>query len=797
MRKTRGIAERLEALVVLLFVLLPLPALAGDRILLLHSYHQGNAWADGVTDVVAETLKASGTDALLTVDYLDARREPQLFRRSSFSDLMRSRYRDGAIDLIIAGGDEALGFALRGRGDFFPDVPVVFCGVTHPRDVFHEAPPDLTGAVSDYDLEGTINLALDLHPDRHHIAAIGDLSDVGRRALNRLRDIESRFAWRADWVPLVGLSFDELHDAVMALPKTTILLYLSFSADGESRFYRPQDVAKEIGRWRPDLPLYAAWSFLVESGAAVGGRVILPAGEGRFAAETALKILRGEPVSSIPIRWSSPKVDLFHRDGLARFGLSQKDLPRGSLVVGDREPLYCRYPHVLPLLLVLLGGLSLLALHLLRRRRAEAAILDQRRFLERFIDLFPLPVFYRDEEKRYLYVNKAFADLMGRDKGTLIGKKPEELAPADMQEMIDRFGAREEEGENSGAESWTCEMACQDDLGRSRYALVVCRPHRDGEGRLRGIVSVVVDLSDHKEREETLLRQEERLLKALEGAAEGVWDWDVSADRLHCRLEGVTTAADEEGEMTLDDWRRRLHPQDIPAFDRALDEHLQGLSASFSCECRFRTDGGSVWILMRGKVLSRDERGRPLRLTGTLLDIGDKKEIEFRRQEAERELRRAVMTDRLTGALTRKYFEDLLSLQIRRSLGGGGPLSLILFDLDDFKAVNGRYGHLRGDAVLASVCDLVRLHVRAGDVLGRWGGKTFMLLTPDSIDGALQLSEKLRKLIEEEEFLSDRKITASFGVVVCRDGDSVESLAARADEALCRAKQSGKNIVHL
>lgn len=72
-----------------------------------------------------------------------------------------------------------------------------------------------------------------------------------------------------------------------------------------------------------------------------------------------------------------------------------------------------------------------------------------------------------------------------------------------------------------------------------------------------------------------------------------------------------------------------------------------------------------------------------------------------------------------------------------------------------------------------------------------------MLLTPDSIDGALQLSEKLRKLIEEEEFLSDRKITASFGVVVCRDGDSVESLAARADEALCRAKQSGKNIVHL
>ncbi len=63
---------------------------------------------------------------------------------------------------------------------------------------------------------------------------------------------------------------------------------------------------------------------------AVGGRVILPPGEGRFAAETALKILRGDPVSSIPIRWSSPKVDLFHREGLARFGISQKNSAAGK-----------------------------------------------------------------------------------------------------------------------------------------------------------------------------------------------------------------------------------------------------------------------------------------------------------------------------------------------------------------------------------------------------------------------------------------------------------------------------------
>ena len=768
----------------------PLPARGGSRVLLLHAYHEGHTWTDRVHRSVIEAFEASDKNISLLVEYLDARRAPGLFLRSPYREQMRCRYLEREIDLILVDGDEALDFVLRGRGDFLPDLPVVFCGVTSPRDIFRERPRALAGTVSDYDLEGTINLALSLHPESRAIAAICDLSPAGRWALGRLRDIEPRFAWQADLIPLVDLSLSELRDAVMALPEGTLLLYLSFSGEG-GEADRPEELAGQIAQWRPELPLYTPWASLIESGAALGGRVILPEEEGSFLAETALEILSGEAASSLPIRWSSPKVDLFNRDLLARFQLSPKDLPRGNLLVGGREFLYRPYS---PLILAL-GGASLLALFFyLRNRRTESVISDQRRFLQLFIELFPLPVFYGDEARRYRHVNKLFADLVGLDRADLIGRTIDEVVSVGWSEAPGESAA---EGGSLKGEIWTERRAYGDGQGGSRHLLVIGRSHGKGRGPVQGHVGVVVDLSDLKEREEILLHQEERLQKALEGAAEGVWDWDIVADSIHCRLEGADDiVVDDGGAMGLDDWRRLLHPQDRSLFDRTLDEHLRGLSSFFFCECRLRKGEGWVWIRMRGRVISRDGE-RPLRLTGTLLDIGEKKEIERRQKEAERELRQAAMTDRLTGTLARKYFEDLLSLQIRRSADAGGPLALIFFDLDDFRAVNTLYGHFRGDAVIASVAGLVRLHIRAGDVLGRWGGKTFSLLTLDSIDGALQLAEKLRKLIEEENFLDERRITASFGVAAYSDADDVEDLVARADEALCRAKQSGKNVVHL
>jgi diguanylate cyclase (GGDEF)-like protein len=178
-----------------------------------------------------------------------------------------------------------------------------------------------------------------------------------------------------------------------------------------------------------------------------------------------------------------------------------------------------------------------------------------------------------------------------------------------------------------------------------------------------------------------------------------------------------------------------------------------------------------------------------------LTDISEQKEVEKRRKELEGELRKAATMDRLTGTLNRQYFENLLALQIRRSETDGSPLSLIMFDIDDFKAVNDTYGHLAGDRVLKSICDTVRAHIRQQDYFGRWGGEEFNVLILGGPESAFQVAEKIRGMIEEGDHGIPRGVTVSLGLATFCKGDHVEDLVRRADEKLYLAKRRGKNRV--
>ncbi|GGJ62999.1 GGDEF domain-containing protein [Deinococcus aquiradiocola] len=124
--------------------------------------------------------------------------------------------------------------------------------------------------------------------------------------------------------------------------------------------------------------------------------------------------------------------------------------------------------------------------------------------------------------------------------------------------------------------------------------------------------------------------------------------------------------------------------------------------------------------------------------------------------------------------------------------------SLVLLDVDHFKSVNDTFGHASGDTVLCGVADVLKSFVRDRDLAGRWGGEEFVLVLPGaSLERAARIAERLRARIEEERFLPHRTVTASFGVAEYRRGDRLEALVARADQAMYRAKQSGRNRVVL
>ncbi|MGB0682217.1 MAG: transporter substrate-binding domain-containing diguanylate cyclase [Magnetovibrionaceae bacterium] len=161
-------------------------------------------------------------------------------------------------------------------------------------------------------------------------------------------------------------------------------------------------------------------------------------------------------------------------------------------------------------------------------------------------------------------------------------------------------------------------------------------------------------------------------------------------------------------------------------------------------------------------------------------------------------LERLSATDPLTGANNRLKIDEMLAYEIDQSNRYDHACSVILLDIDHFKRINDTYGHQAGDAVLKALCDVLSAHVRKTDTFGRWGGEEFIVICPQvATEGAVQLAENLRALVETVSVEEGLRITASFGVATYRTGDKANDLIKRADEALYAAKTAGRNRVEL
>ncbi|MFO1251764.1 MAG: diguanylate cyclase [Inhella sp.] len=171
--------------------------------------------------------------------------------------------------------------------------------------------------------------------------------------------------------------------------------------------------------------------------------------------------------------------------------------------------------------------------------------------------------------------------------------------------------------------------------------------------------------------------------------------------------------------------------------------------------------------------------------------------------QQKQELHLAATTDRLTGLHNRAYLMDQLSREFSNAQRYGRPLSCLLLDIDHFKSVNDRHGHLVGDAVLRHTAQLLNGELRRGDVLARYGGEEFVLLLPGTLAASAQaLAEGLRASVAQAPWVQGElslQITLSIGVAYngsCQGADEM-ALLKQADEALYAAKRQGRNRVVL
>jgi len=160
----------------------------------------------------------------------------------------------------------------------------------------------------------------------------------------------------------------------------------------------------------------------------------------------------------------------------------------------------------------------------------------------------------------------------------------------------------------------------------------------------------------------------------------------------------------------------------------------------------------------------------------------------------------AAIRDPLTGLNTRLYMEDWCNAAVRaHDRDASRSLSIIVFDLDNFKKVNDAYGHLSGDAVLRKMGEIIRNHIRAEDLAVRFGGEELAIFVRSASKAeALALAERIRICVENHAFMSDAaewRVTLSGGVAEHQAGEPLDAMFARADEMLYQAKEQGRNRV--
>lgn len=169
------------------------------------------------------------------------------------------------------------------------------------------------------------------------------------------------------------------------------------------------------------------------------------------------------------------------------------------------------------------------------------------------------------------------------------------------------------------------------------------------------------------------------------------------------------------------------------------------------------------------------------------------------------QVQRIMDRDHLTWAYNRRYIMARLEEECARSEHRNAPFAIVIFDLDHFKSINDRYGHIAGDRVLKKFSEVARRELRSADVLspgrrsnsfGRFGGEEFIAVLPETgLDGARLCARRLQTALSTEQFESDIRVTFSAGIAIHRHGESVEQTLRRADDALYRAKRAGRDQI--
>lgn len=316
------------------------------------------------------------------------------------------------------------------------------------------------------------------------------------------------------------------------------------------------------------------------------------------------------------------------------------------------------------------------------------------------------------------------------------------------------------------------------------------------DGAVAGFVTTYTDVTDSKRAERELRRVNTLFEEAL--AYSPTYVWEVDAGGCFTFLKGTEKVLGYGEAELLGRRFGELRCRDLSCreFRNALDDVFRSHRPyQHVLTCALHKDGTHLWLSVSGQPMYAPD-GAFAGYRGVGFDVTETTNIR-------KELERMALMDALTGLANRRKFVDRFKLETGRQNRHGQPLSLLVLDIDHFKAINDEFGHLTGDLCLKCVADVLMLAVRKIDLVARFGGEEFIVLLPETdMAGATVVAEKLRHAIESlnipiETRVEPVHITISVGVATMAADHqaSVDDLMEAADQGLYKAKKTGRNRV--
>ncbi|MFN4270233.1 MAG: putative bifunctional diguanylate cyclase/phosphodiesterase [Thermosynechococcus sp.] len=302
------------------------------------------------------------------------------------------------------------------------------------------------------------------------------------------------------------------------------------------------------------------------------------------------------------------------------------------------------------------------------------------------------------------------------------------------------------------------------------------------------------NITDLKLTQAALLETSDRYALLTRGINDGIWDWNLTTNETFYSSRWKTILGYQEHEIGnhIDDWLKRIHPQDVERVKLNLMLHIRGQTPHFQQEFRIQHRNGSYrWVLARGLVL-RDAYGNACRLAGSLTDLTE-------HQLAGVHLLYDPLHDSLTGLANRTLLFDRIEQAARHARRRPDYKFAILFiDIDRFKVINDSLGHSCGDVILIELANRLTRIVRPDDTVARIGGDEFVILLDDISNNsdALGVCDRIRAALGQPFRIKDQLITLQVSIGVATRSphiEKAEDYLRNADIAMYRAKLAGGN----